>query len=294
MRAWQDDGVSSIELVIETRRRSIGFGYVDRLLPFRLRRMVGPFIFLDLMGPDEFAPGSGTDVPPHPHIGLATLTYLSEGSLVHRDSTGAVQRIDPGDVNWMHAGRGIVHSERTPAEQRQTAHTLAGAQFWVALPAADEDSDPFFEHHPVETLPAFATGDAQTRLVAGSAFGRRSPVTTASPLCLAASTFAAAGRSPLPDDHAELAVLVLDGDVTIDGEPVAPRTLAVLAGTATEIHAAGPADVLVLGGDPVGNRKIWWNFVASNQERIDDAKQRWLNEQFAPIEGETERVPLPA
>lgn len=286
--------MSGIQLIIEPRRRSIGFGSVDRLLPFRLQRMIGPFIYLDLMGPEQFGPGDGMDVPPHPHIGLATVTYLLDGSLVHRDSTNAVQRIDPGDVNWMHAGHGVAHSERSPDDEREGPARLSGAQFWVALPDHAEDDEPFFEHHPITTLPEFDAGDARARLLAGTAFDRSAPVTTASPLHLVAMTFAAAGRAPLPGDHPERAVVVLDGAVTVDDEPVEPRSLAVVNRSANELHTTGPAHVLLLGGEPVGDRTIWWNFVASNKTRIDEAKERWNANRFAPVGGETERVPLPS
>lgn len=286
--------MGSIELIIEARRRSIGTGDVERLLPYRSRRMVGPFIYLDLIGPDRLEAGTGLDVPPHPHIGLATVTYLTSGALVHRDSTGAVQRIEPGDINWMHAGNGVVHSERTPDDHRPVDVEIAGAQIWVALPDAAEDSAPFFEHHPVATLPTFDTGDGQTRLLAGAAYQHHAPPTTTSPLFLASTTFANAGSAPLPDAHAKRAVVVLSGEVAIDGEAVPARSMAVLGSAATTIDAAGPAHVLQLGGSPVGHRKIWWNFVGSNQERIDDAKQRWRDDRFAPVPDETERVPLPS
>jgi redox-sensitive bicupin YhaK (pirin superfamily) len=285
----------SIERVIAPRRRSIGTSEVDRLLPFHARRMVGPFIFADLMGPEELAPGVGSDVPPHPHIGLATVTYLFDGAMVHRDSTGAVQRIEPGGVNWMTAGAGVAHSERSPDDARAVASPLAGLQTWVALPDEAEEVAPSFQHAAADELPAVSDGGVSVRLLVGTGYGAASPVPGASPLFHADVTVAAGGRFALPAEHEERAVLVIDGDVTVDGAAVLPRHLAVVdPGDAVVASGAG-ARVMTFGGAPVGKRFIWWNFVASSQDRIEAAKADWAGHRFALIPADTAaRVELPS
>ena len=284
----------TVERIIAPRRRSIGVSEVDRLLPFHARRMVGPFIFADLIGPEELAPGRGADIPPHPHIGLATVTYLFDGAIVHRDSTGAVQTIEPGGVNWMTAGSGVAHSERSPDDSRSVSAALAGLQTWVALPDELEEADPSFQHAGAVELPAMADAGTTVRLLVGSAFGATSPVPGASPLFHADVAMAAGARLALPNDHAERAVLVVDGDVTVDGEPIPPRHLAVAGPGDAIVAAASEARVMTFGGAPVGPRHIWWNFVSSSKDRIDAAKADWAARRFAPIPGETERVELPA
>lgn len=284
----------TIERVITPRRRSVGASEVDRLLPFHARRMVGPFIFADLIGPEELGPGRGADVPPHPHIGLATVTYLFDGTMVHRDSTGAVQTIEPGGVNWMTAGAGVAHSERSPDEARPVTSSLAGLQTWVALPDESEDVEPSFQHAGAAELPAVSDGGVSVRLLVGTGFGAASPVPGASPLFHADVHLDAGTRVALPAEHEERAVLVVDGDVEVDGEPIAPRHLAVVEPGDAVVRAASRARVMVFGGAPVGRRYIWWNFVASNQERIDAAKADWAAGRFASIPGETQRVELPS
>lgn len=284
----------TIERVITPRRRSVGASEVDRLLPFHARRMVGPFIFADLIGPEELGPGRGADVPPHPHIGLATVTYLFDGTMVHRDSTGAVQTIEPGGVNWMTAGAGVAHSERSPEEARPVTSSLAGLQTWVALPDESEDVEPSFQHAGAAELPAVSDGGVSVRLLVGTGFGAASPVPGASPLFHADVHLDAGTRVALPAEHEERAVLVVDGDVEVDGEPIAPRHLAVVEPGDAVVRAASRARVMVFGGAPVGRRYIWWNFVASNQERIDAAKADWAAGRFASIPGETQRVEMPS
>ena len=285
-----------IELVIPPRTRPVGEGTVERLLPHAARRMVGPFIYLDLIGPETLPDGMGLDVPVHPHIGLATVTFLTHGAIVHRDSTGAVQRIEPGDVNWMHAGRGVAHSERSPADQRAGESTLAGVQLWVALPEDAEDDEPWFEHHPRSTLPVDTVGDADVQVLAGTAYGLASPARVASPLHYASARFAAGGEMPAPE-ATERAVLVLDGDVTLDDGTTQVRAerrhLSVLAPGPITIRTTGSASLVLLGGEPVGPRTISWNFVASDRARIERAEQRWRDDEFPAVPGETERVPLP-
>jgi redox-sensitive bicupin YhaK (pirin superfamily) len=291
---WHSGGVS-VERIIAPRQRRVGAGDVDRLLPFHARRMVGPFIFADLIGPEELAPGVGSDVPPHPHIGLATVTYLFDGSMVHLDSTGAVQRIDPGGVNWMTAGAGVAHSERSPDDARAVASPLAGLQTWVALPAESEDAAPSFEHAGADELPAVSDGGVSVRLLVGTGYGAASPVAGASPLFHADVSLAAASRFALPPEHAERAVLVVDGDVEVDGVAVSPRHLAVVDPGDAVVSSGAGARVMTFGGAPVGTRFIWWNFVSSSQDRIEAAKADWGAHRFGEIPTDhAERVELPS
>jgi redox-sensitive bicupin YhaK (pirin superfamily) len=284
----------TVERIILPRRRRVGASEVDRLLPFHARRMVGPFIFADLIGPEELAPGVGADVPPHPHVGLATVTYLFDGAMVHRDSTGAVQRIDPGGVNWMTAGAGVAHSERSPDDARAVASPLAGLQTWVALPDEAEEVAPSFQHVGAETLPAVSDGGVSVRLLVGTGYGAVSPVPGASPLFHADVSLAAGARFALPAEHEERAVLVVDGDVSVGGVAVPPRHLAVVEPGDAVVATTDGARVMTFGGAPVGPRYIWWNFVSSSQERIEAAKVDWAEHRIGEVPGETDRVELPA
>ncbi len=285
-----------IALTLTAHTKDLGGGFeVRRLLPAAACRMVGPFVFFDHMGPAYFAPGHGIDVRPHPHIGLATVTYLFEGAIMHRDSLGCVQRIEPGDVNWMTAGRGIVHSERSPTEDRDTMRGLHGIQTWIALPRAHEQTAPAFSHHPKTTLPVTQWGHATMRLIAGEAYGLRAPVKTYSPMFYGAVETTGAAQFELPTEYAERAIYVVEGDVTVGGTPVAPRTMAVIAaGAATGISVATGARLMLLGGAAIdGERLLSWNFVASNSALIEDARARWRERRFEPVPGETEFIPLP-
>ncbi|MBL8698863.1 MAG: pirin family protein [Alphaproteobacteria bacterium] len=287
---------SAIALILPPNESDLGDGFrVRRLLPQVARRAVGPFVFFDHMGPASFAEGHGLDVRPHPHIGLATVTYLFEGQIVHRDSLGIVQPIDPGAVNWMTAGRGIVHSERTAPSRRRSGERLDGIQVWVALPQAQAECEPSFVHHPAQTLPRFASGGAQLTLIAGESFGQRSPVAVASPLFYADARLAAAGELALAAEHEERACYVVDGSVQVDGETIAPHHVAVLVpGAPAVIRSAGPARVMLFGGAPLdGPRTIWWNFVASSKARIDQAKADWAAQRMGRVPGESEHIPLP-
>ncbi|MBX3663293.1 MAG: pirin family protein [Burkholderiales bacterium] len=268
---------------------------VRRLLPSAGRKMIGPFIFFDHMGPAQFSPGQGLDVRPHPHIGLATVTYLFDGAIMHRDSLGFEQRITPGDVNWMTAGHGIVHSERSPEDERSRARGLHGIQTWIALPRAHERTEPAFAHHPKKTLPVLQWPEAELRLIAGSGWGERAPVNTFSPMFYGAVTARAAAQFAIPAEHEERALYVIDGEVRADGNPVAPLTIAVFApGSAIEIATAGPAQLMVFGGAALdGDRFIHWNFVASSRELIDEARTRWREQRFPRVPGESEFIPLP-
>jgi len=288
-------------LRIEGKPRDLGGFSVARLLPHHSRRMVGPFIFFDHLGPADFAPGTGIDVRPHPHIGLATVTYLFEGTLCHRDTLGTELDIGPGAVNWMTAGRGIAHSERTPPGLRAAGHRIHGIQSWVALPKAEEQAPPAFDHHPADTLPTISADGARQTLIAGSAFGACSPVRFSHPTFYIDVEAEAGATVQLPHGHAERALYVARGRVTLhDGAAVSAGTMLVLpdGGGEAWFRADGPARVMLLGGAPIdGPRLIWWNLVASEQALIDSARADWAAEPFSgrwgPIPGETEHMPLP-
>jgi len=284
-----------IRTIIRPRSRDLGGFSVRRVLPAPGMQMVGPFIFFDHMGPAEFAPGTGIDVRPHPHIGLATVTYLFEGSLLHRDSLGVVQNIEPGAVNWMTAGRGIVHSERTADEPRRTGHRIHGIQAWVALPLHAEDAEPSFRHHPAATLPEFSREDARLRIVAGSAFGRSAPVEVAVPTLYAEARLPAGGRLTLTPEHEERCVYLVDGALLLGDVRIEAGSMAVLEpGTEAVLLATEDSRMMLAGGQRSdGPRRIWWNFVASSAERLERAKQDWAEGRFPKVPGETEFIPLP-
>ena len=286
----------SVELVIEGRARSIGAMAVRRALPSMQRRLVGPFIFLDHMGPIELAPGEGGDVPPHPHIGLGTMTYLFEGELVHRDSVGSEQVIRPGDVNWMIAGKGIVHSERTSPEVRARARRLHGIQSWLALPIEHETMDPAFEHHASSSLPRTQEGGVELRVVAGTAFGATAPTRVLSPTLYVHATLEAGASLPVDAGHEERAVYAVDEPIEVSERTIPAGSLAVLEPRAdVVVRARGRANVLLIGGARLdGPRHIYWNFVASSKDRIEEAKAAWREQRFPKIPGDDrEFVPLP-
>lgn len=285
----------TIEQILKPKPREIGEFGVRRVLPAFSRQMVGPSIFLDHMGPEALAPGRGMDVRPHPHIGLATLTYLFEGEIVHRDSLGFVQPIRPGDVNWMTAGRGIVHSERTPAALRAGGSRIHGIQTWVALPRVHEETEPAFVHHPAPTLPVVELPGATARVIAGHALGARSPVAVFTDTLYAAAELQSGAVLNLPAEHEERAVYLVEGSVAVGEIMLAPGEMAVLVpGEEAGIGAAGRSTVMLVGGAPMdGRRFVWWNFVASTEERIERAKADWRDGRFAPVPGETEPIPLP-
>jgi redox-sensitive bicupin YhaK (pirin superfamily) len=281
--------------VITSRQRDLGGFVVRRVLPSDQRQMIGPFIFFDHLGPTQFAPGAGIDVRPHPHIALATVTYLFSGSLEHRDSLGTVRVIRPGDVNWMTAGRGIAHSERTPVEARAVGEQVHGIQSWVALPDGAEDVEPSFVHFPAASLPKKKIGGVDLSVIAGDAFGLRSPVETLWPTLYAHAHFAAGSILEVLPSHTERAVYVVDGALTVGDVQLQPGELADLEqGETVSLRANGESHAMLLGGERFSTpRLIWWNFVASSQERIDQAKTRWRQQGFAPVPGETEFIPLP-
>lgn len=286
---------SPVAHLIRARPRDIGDFAVRRVLPAFRKQMVGPFIFVDHMGPVGLAPGTGMDVRPHPHIGLATVTYLFEGEILHRDSIGSVQAIRPGDVNWMVAGRGIAHSERTPSELRAAGPRAHGLQTWVALPKTHEEVEPSFAHHPASRLPVMETPGATVRVIAGHAFGARSPVEVFTDTLYAAAELASGASLRLPVEHEERGVYVVQGRVEIGDATVEESELAVLAaGRGVEVRAPAASTLMLLGGAKMdGPRFIWWNFVSSSKERIERAKADWRDDRFPRIPGETERIPLP-
>jgi redox-sensitive bicupin YhaK (pirin superfamily) len=281
--------------VLDSRQRDLGGFAVRRVLPAGARQMVGPFIFFDHMGPTQFAPGYGIDVRAHPHIALATVTYLFSGSLQHRDSLGTVQEILPGDVNWMSAGRGIAHSERTPQGPRASGAHVHGIQSWVALPDGHEDGEPTFVHHAASTLPTRAGDGVETTVIAGDAFGLRSPVVTLWPTLYVHAQIEDGATLEVPADYGERAVYVVQGELAIGDIPVTEGQLAVLTpGAAVTLRAVGGLRAMLLGGEPFPTQRfIWWNFVASSEERIERAKERWEQRQFPAVPGESEFIPLP-
>jgi redox-sensitive bicupin YhaK (pirin superfamily) len=283
-------------VVIEPITKDLGGFRVRRALPHIKQRMVGPFIFLDQMGPAIFPAGEGLDVRPHPHIGLATLTYLVEGSIFHRDTLGNAQNIVPGDINWMTAGRGIAHSERSSAESRKVERQMTGVQSWLALPRAFEETEPAFFHHDAGEMPVLSDTGISLHLVAGEAYGAVSPVRVFCSTLYADVTLAAGAAIPLPDEHAERAIYLLSGSVEIGGEVFAtPLLLAFRPGDPITIRAQSAARFIMLGGEPLdGPRHLWWNFVSSSNERIEQAKLDWTSGAFGVVPGdEKEWIPLP-
>jgi redox-sensitive bicupin YhaK (pirin superfamily) len=279
--------------------KDLGGGFVvRRLLPSAAQRAVGPFVFFDHFGPIDAQPEDNHDVRPHPHIGLATVTYLFEGAMQHRDSTGVVQRIEPGAINLMSAGRGIVHSERTPDDLRSQLRRSHGLQLWLALPEADEDSAPSFSHTPETAIPRWALGGVSARVLIGSAFGVTSPVPTHSPTLYIDMQLARGAQVALPAAWAqERALYAVEGSCTVDGQKIAAQTMAVLsAGQDVQLSADDNTRCVLIGGAPLGQRFMWWNFVSSRKERIAQAADQWAtqpNEAFPQVEGESEFIPLP-
>ena len=275
--------------------RDLGGFSVARVLPQEALRHVGPFVFFDEMGPADFAPGHGIDVRPHPHIGLATVTYLFDGGLTHRDSLGTVIDIAPGAVNWMTAGSGIAHSERSPAAMRASDHRLHGTQSWVAMPSEHAETAPSFAHHPADTLPTVTTDGARRTLIAGRAFHAVSPVAALSPMFYIAVEAAAGATVHLPDDYTERAVYVVSGSVDIDGERYgAGRMLVFAPGEPAVWTTTEPTRAMLLGGAPVADEVfIEWNFVSTSHKRIERAKADWRAGRFAAVPDESEFIPLP-
>jgi redox-sensitive bicupin YhaK (pirin superfamily) len=287
----------AIAHVVVPRTVDLGDGFlVRRALPSARSRMVGPFIFFDHFGPAEFRAGKGLDVRPHPHIGLATVTYLFDGEIMHRDSLGTAAAIKPGEVNWMTAGRGIVHSERTGPEIRTTGSPIHGLQMWVALPQAKEEVEPGFAHHKIDEFPLVRDDGTFVRVVVGSLYGAQSPVPTLHETIFANALLRAGATLPLDADHEERALYVVDGAVEIAGDKFeSGRLLVFKPGDRVTIKAATDTHFVIVGGAPMdGPRHIWWNFVSSRKERIEQAKAEWTAGHFGKVPGdEIEFIPLP-
>lgn len=275
----------------------LGDGFtVRRLLPALDTRHVGPFVFFDHIGPMQFAPGKAMDVRPHPHIGLATVTWLFDGAIRHRDSLGSLADIRPGEVNWMTSGCGITHSERTPPDERVRGQKLHGIQVWVALPQADAEVEPDFHHHERDALPRIRQPGVEAILIAGSAYGERSPVKVFAPMFFLEATLAAGAELMLPHEHAERGIYVVEGAVNWGGLEVNAAQMAVQSGhSAPGLVAKVATRLMLLGGAPLdGERHLWWNFVASSRERIEQAKRDWVEGRFATVPGDAEEfIPLP-
>jgi len=291
------DDSDAIEAVIIPPVRDLGDGFqVRRALPSAKRRMVGPFIFFDQMGPTAFRSGEGLDVRPHPHIGLATITYLLDGEIMHRDSVGSVQPIRPGEVNWMTAGSGIVHSERTAPELRAGGHSLFGLQTWVALPKALEETSPSFAHHKADAMPTMFDGGMQLTVIAGTSDGLTSPVKALSDIIYADLRLANGTRYPLRADHVERAAYVISGTLHVEGAgSFGPDQLVIFKpGAELVLRGEGATRVMIAGGEPFPEQRyIYWNFVSSSEERIEQAKADWREQRFDAVPDEDEFIPLP-
>lgn len=288
----------SVRTVLKPHSKDLGGGFtVNRLLPSAQQQAVGPFIFFDHFGPVAVEPGTNHDVRPHPHIGLATVTHLLEGVILHRDNLGCVQRIEPGAINWMTAGRGIVHSERKPPQQMQQRYVNHGLQLWLALPEAHEEDAASFVHTPASAIPELTADKATVRVLVGEAFGARSPVATVSPTLYLDVQLPAGAQWTLPLLAEEQAIYPLQGQVTLDGTALEPHSMAVMSDAVTLKATEGPARFAVIGGQPLGHRWIWWNFVSSRKERIEEAKRAWaqgdVNAGMGQVPGENERIALP-
>ena len=288
----------SAPLLLKSHTKDLGGGFtVHRLLPAAQRQSVGPFIFFDHFGPVTVVPSANYDVRPHPHIGLATLTYLFEGVILHRDNLGYTQRIEPGAINWMTAGSGIVHSERKPEAECHSTYINHGLQLWLALPQDQQEVPASFVHTPASAIPELQDGCAQVRVLVGQALGAQSPVATLSPTLYLDIRLPAHGQWTLPMLADEQAVYGVQGDLQLDGQPLAPHTMAVLSGST--VLQAGPegARLAVVGGQPLGRRFIWWNFVGTSKERIEQAARAWAagdaTPGLGPVPGDDERIPLP-
>jgi redox-sensitive bicupin YhaK (pirin superfamily) len=293
--ACLEAAAAMIELVIDARPRDLGGFWVRRILPSPRQRMVGPFIFFDHMGPAQIEPGEGFNVRPHPHIALATLTYLFDGEIVHRDSLGSHQPIRPGDVNWMLAGRGIVHSERSSEQVRREGALVHGIQCWVALPTELEESEPRFEHHPAASIPRITREGAQLDVIAGTAYGQRSPVGVLSETLYVHARLDKGARLPIDEGHAERALYVVEGAIMCEGRRAEAGTMLVLRPGALSVEATEPTRLMLLGGAKLGGeRHMWWNFVSSDKERLEQAKRDWEARRFPVVPGdELEFIPLP-
>lgn len=286
--------VRGINRIIHPVEKDLGGFWVRRLIPYVKQRSVGPWIFFDHMGPADFPAGQGMDVRPHPHIGLATVTYMFEGEIVHRDSLGCVQAITPGAINLMGAGKGIVHSERTGAEARAKGQRVCGLQLWLALPTELEEMDPEFLHFPASDIPSVDVEGVAVRVMIGEAFGRRSPVKQYSPTSYFEAAMPAGSSLPVPQNIPELALYPVEGSVQINGVDIPQHHMAILdTGSELVIESEQDSRIAFIGGTPLGKRHLFWNLVSSNPERLEQAKQDWKAGRFDKVPGETEFIPLP-
>jgi redox-sensitive bicupin YhaK (pirin superfamily) len=282
--------------IIAPRVHDLGGFEVRRAVPTLQARSVGPFVFVDHIGPAVFEPGRGIDVRPHPHIGLATVTFLWSGALRHRDTLGSLQDIAPGDVNWMTSGRGIAHSERTPPDPRTHGHDLHGMQTWVALPKSHEETVPAFHHHPAASLPERTHAGARVRIIAGRGFGMEAPVRVFAETFNVALDLDAEAELELPADAVERSLYILEGEAQLNGADIPARHLVLLdRGTTPRLRSRTPLKAMLMGGEPLdGPRHVWWNFVSSSRERIEQAKRDWTEGRFGQVPGDTEEfIPLP-
>ena len=288
------EDAGAIELLIEPVEKDLGEFTVRRALPDKRRQRVGPFVFFDHMGPAEFPPGTGVNVRSHPHIGLATITFLFEGEILHRDSLGYVQAIRPGEINWMTAGKGIVHSEKVSPELLASGQKLHGLQTWVALPIEHEETEPRFEHYSADGIPVLDQKGAKITVVIGTAYGKTSPVKAASETLYVEIKLEPGASINLPEAE-ELGVYVISGNIKLDGQAISGGVLAVLKnGASASVSAAGGAHLMICGGDTLeGDRIVWWNFVCSSRERLEQAKRDWKAGNFDDVPGEPDFIPLP-
>lgn len=287
---------SAIRQVIEPKEKDLGGFVVRRVLPAAAQRRVGPFIFFDHMGPSTFPPGEGVNVRPHPHIGLSTLTYLFDGEIMHRDSLGYVQPIEPGAVNWMTAGRGIVHSERTSDEFLAREYLLHGIQIWIALPDGEEEAEPDFQHYPAGSLPTMNGDGMAMTLVAGEAYGERAPVNVHSPLFYLHVDLDAGAAFDMPGGYEDRAVYVVEGEIATGGQTFSPGQMVIFEpGGTPAVSAKANARLIAIGGEPLGSdRFVWWNFSSSSRERIEQAKRDWTEGKFDPVPDDSDEfIPLP-
>ena len=283
----------AVDMIIRTNERDLGEFTVRRVLPAKARRMVGPFVFFDHMGPAEFPPGKGIAVRPHPHIGLATITYLFEGVIMHRDNLGFVQPIQAGAVNLMTAGRGIAHSERAGDDLEKTSR-LHGIQSWMALPRDEEEREPAFVHYPASDLPELEVAGCTVRIIMGECFGESSPVTTYSDTLYMECVIPAGHEITIPGDSPELAAYIVSGAVSISGDDFGDGVMLVARqGQSLLLRAVEDSRVMIIGGESLGERHVWWNFVSSSRERIEQAKDDWRDGRFDPVPGDDEFIPLP-
>lgn len=285
---------AAVKFTLEPVEKDLGSFSVRRLLPASKVKAVGPFVFFDHLGPAWFPAGQGIDVRPHPHIGLATITYLFEGEILHRDSLGCIQPIRPNEINWMTAGRGIAHSERTPPEVRAKGHTVHALQLWVALPEEDEETDPAFFHYDGTDLPEVHDADKTIRVMVGEAYGVASAVKTWSKTLYVEVNLKAGATLRLPDNLKEKAVYLVDGLVNVRDAEIAVHTMVIFDETnGIEINAKADSKLVIIGGEPLGKRTVWWNLVASRKELIEKAKEDWQTGRFPKVPEETEFIPLP-